>query len=636
MTVRTALALRVCALVVFPLLILGSAAAQNEVPELPVVVTHNNTKCAGDLKDGVLTIHLTFKSGNWHPDADDAPGIPILTVAEESGPPSIPGPMVRVLEGTRVHAYVHNPLTYPMFLHGFHQRPGEAKDVLTVPPDETKEVNFLAGAPGTYFYWATTLQDDPIDSRRPTDTALTGAFIVDGPGAATNDKVMVIGLWYNWFIPEDFDHGFHEILTINGKSFPHTEHLTYTVGDTAHWRVINASVAAHPMHMHGAFFNVDSAGDVEKENIYTPEQRRSVVTEVMLPGRTMAVDWTPLHAGNWIFHCHLVAHMKGELAMSAGEVMNVSHGEHMAHDMGMAGLVVGITVNPRATVVPASFTKPARTLTLVITQASGTSGNRQPIRLELHDGTNVSATAENSELGPPIVLHRDEPTEIRVVNRLAEPTAIHWHGIELESYYDGVPHYGGSLQQATPPIAPGETFVARMTPPRAGTFIYHTHWHDIAQLTGGLYGALIVLEPGQKYEPEHDRVYLVSRSGRRSVANSLLLNGMNKPPEQTMRAGEKYRLRFINITPNDGIEFDLRQAETAARWKWIAKDGADLPASQAKACEAKQRFGPGETYDYELEASATGDLNVAIGQVGSKPEVVMPIRVVSAPVVSRK
>ncbi|MBK8058814.1 MAG: multicopper oxidase domain-containing protein, partial [Gemmatimonadetes bacterium] len=25
---------------------------------------------------------------------------------------------------------------------------------------------------------------------------------------------------------------------------------------------------------------------------------------------------------------------------------------------------------------------------------------------------------------------------ITVVNRLSEPTAVHWHGIELESYYD--------------------------------------------------------------------------------------------------------------------------------------------------------------------------------------------------------
>jgi len=82
-----------------------------------------------------------------------------------------------------------------------------------------------------------------------------------------------------------------------------------------------------------------------------------------------------------------------------------------------------------------------------------------------------------------------------VVNHLQEPTAIHWHGIELDSYSDGVPGFGGTAGSVTPPVAPGGTFTARFTPPRAGTFIYHTHWHNSAQLAGGIYGPLIVLEP---------------------------------------------------------------------------------------------------------------------------------------------
>ena len=54
------------------------------------------------------------------------------------------------------------------------------------------------------------------------------------------------------------------------------------------------------------------------------------------------------------------------------------------------------------------------------------------------------------------------------------------------------------LRDIMPPIAPGASFVAQMTPPRAGTFIYHTHIDDIKQLSSGLYGALIVLPPGEK------------------------------------------------------------------------------------------------------------------------------------------
>ena len=48
--------------------------------------------------------------------------------------------------------------------------------------------------------------------------------------------------------------------------------------------------------------------------------------------------------------------------------------------------------------------------------------------------------------------------------------------------------------QVTPMINPGASFRVRYTPPRAGTFMYHTHLHDQAQLSGGLYGPLIVVK----------------------------------------------------------------------------------------------------------------------------------------------
>ena len=77
--------------------------------------------------------------------------------------------------------------------------------------------------------------------------------------------------------------------------------------------------------------------------------------------------------------------------------------------------------------------------------------------------------------------------------------------MEIESYYDGVAGWTGTSDHPSPAILPGTPFVARMTPPRAGTFIYHTHWHDDVQLVNGVYGPLIVLEKGEQYDPEHDK-----------------------------------------------------------------------------------------------------------------------------------
>ena len=60
---------------------------------------------------------------------------------------------------------------------------------------------------------------------------------------------------------------------------------------------------------------------------------------------------------------------------------------------------------------------------------------------------------------------------------------------------------------------PEQLFVVKFTPPRAGTFIYHTHWHDDAQLAGGLYGPLVVVEPGERYDPETDHIAIIGLSG---------------------------------------------------------------------------------------------------------------------------
>jgi FtsP/CotA-like multicopper oxidase with cupredoxin domain len=211
------------------------------------------------------------------------------------------------------------------------------------------------------------------------------------------------------------------------------------------------------------------------------------------------------------------------------------------------------------------------------------------------------------------VLTRGQPVEIEVVNRSTQPTAIHWHGIELESYYDGVAGWTGTAQQTTPAIQPGESFVARMAPPRAGTFIYHTHWHDRAQLENGLYGPLIVLPPGQKFDPAFDKIFLFSTGGFEPFGNMALINGRPQPLPLPLTAGTKYRFRLINITPNAGrMRVSLRRAGTPVQWRIIAKDGADLPPSAATVQTAELAVAVGETYDFEYEAADPQELALEI------------------------
>jgi FtsP/CotA-like multicopper oxidase with cupredoxin domain len=212
------------------------------------------------------------------------------------------------------------------------------------------------------------------------------------------------------------------------------------------------------------------------------------------------------------------------------------------------------------------------------------------------------------------VLNKDEPTHIAIINRSKVETSVHWHGIELESYFDGVPGWGGDSRRVTPPIKPGETFVAEMTPPRAGTFMYHTHWHDSVQLSSGMYGPLIVLPPGEKYDPTTERMVLISaRPLAPGITNPFLINGSATPAPLQMLVGTTYRIRFINVTPN-AVNYLVRlvSGDQPVEWRNIAKDGADLPLQQIVNTKEPLSIAVGETRDFEFRPTAPGDLRVEL------------------------
>jgi FtsP/CotA-like multicopper oxidase with cupredoxin domain len=210
--------------------------------------------------------------------------------------------------------------------------------------------------------------------------------------------------------------------------------------------------------------------------------------------------------------------------------------------------------------------------------------------------------------GPPIVLTRGEPVRITVVNRLAEPTSIHWHGIELESWFDGVSGWSGAPGRTAPHIAAGDSFDVRFTPPRAGTFIYHSHFEEKRQLSSGMYGPLIVLEPGASYDAERDRSWVLAQGGPAPNA-PVVLNGDPKPVID-LEAGRRYRIRLININPSVPLTVSLLEDSVPVSWHPIAKDGADLPPAHAQARQATLTLGVGEAYDFQLVAERPRELRL--------------------------
>ena len=586
----------------------------------PTASANYNRIPAGTLRNGVLTLRLEMRPAVWYPEEDGKAHLIVSAFAEEGHGPQIPGPLVRVRVGTEISATIRNLLDHAIYVHGLAPRTdakakasavadptttSDAADTLEISPGAVREVRFNSGAAGTYYYWASNDRQSLLMRTGP-DSMLSGAFLVDPPGAHSDDRVFVINTW----VPVG-GNAFNTLPTINGKSWPHTERFTLHVGEPVHWRWINTSDSDHAMHLHGFYFQVNGIGDQDHFLTYNASELQTVVTEEMLPGATFTMNWAPERSGHWLMHCHMTFHMMQPESLAGYPTATA----YAPENAGMGGLVLGIDVLPLAhtetthnpsTNAAAHFHK----FRLLVRERPATMRSFAGFGYDLTEAGRDTPPNAIPPVGNPIVLTRGEPAEIEVVNQLKEPTTVHWHGIELESSYDGVPDWSGTATQTTPPIAPGSSFVACMTPPRAGTFIYHSHWHEQKQLGEGLTGPIVVLEPGAKFNPDTDKIFLFSRDGVESN-EPLLMNGSPQPAPMALTVGTTYRFRFINITPVDSdLTYSLVDAAGApVSWRAIAKDGMDLPPGQALVKKTNgDTITVGETRDYAFVPEKLGGL----------------------------
>ena len=115
----------------------------------------------------------------------------------------------------------------------------------------------------------------------------------------------------------------------------------------------------------------------------------------------------------------------------------------------------------------------------------------------------MATTINGSIPGPTLRCREGDTVTIRVTNRMAVSTSIHWHGIILPFQMDGVP--GISFAG----IPPGETFTYRFEVNQSGTYWYHSH--SGFQEQTGMYGAIVV-EPAAGESIRADRDYVVQLS----------------------------------------------------------------------------------------------------------------------------
>ena len=577
------------------------------------MVPNDNRTSAGTLRDGVLSLELRAAVGVWQPGAETGPTLTVQAFGQGSAPLSAPAPLIRVPEGTQIQVSVRNELSDPLRVSGLCDR-AAACAPLDVPPGETRELKFASGPAGTYHYWATTT-GMPQQFRGRERHAALRRIHRRSPGAAPGaDRVFVITEWTSvtraqlMEILKEDDPGpaFLKLrpdvgFTINGLAWPHTERLRYQLADSVKWRIINLSTQVHPMHLHGFYFDVESLGDGPRPQVRgrsAPPRRHAADAA----GSTMTMAWKPERAGNWLFHCHVMTHVSPSLHVDGSTKAHAGHGTRSRavdgddrHGARRHGRRTG--VERHRDVVPRMLPAP-RKLTLLMRREAARFGDSAAFGIRRRRGCAAHKPAAAIP-GPTLALTRGEPVEITLVNELPEATAIHWHGMELESYYDGVHGWSGAGTRVTPMIEPGASFVVRFTPPTTGTFMYHTHLHDRVQLTSGLYGAMIVLDPGEILDETTDHVLVIGRGGPQPDSPVVLNN--ERALQSVWKAGTRHRVRLINITPDDIVSVAVLGGDAPVMWRPLTKDGAPVPSDSRSPVAARQVIGVGETYDFEIE-----------------------------------
>ena len=118
-------------------------------------------------------------------------------------------------------------------------------------------------------------------------------------------------------------------------------------------------------------------------------------------------------------------------------------------------------------------------------------------------GVPTAAIGINGSIpGPEIRYTEGDTFRTLINNRLDTPTTLHWHGMVVPNFMDGVP---GVTQY---PLQPGHSVFIEYPIRQAGTYWYHSHFG--LQEQQGLSGPLVIEEKRPDHDYDHDATVFLS------------------------------------------------------------------------------------------------------------------------------
>ena len=257
-------------------------------------------------------------------------------------------------------------------------------------------------------------------------------------------------------------------------------------------------------------------------------------------------------------------------------------------------------------------------------------------------GSPMDATLANGTLpGPEIRYREGDSFRVLVNNRLQVPTTLHWHGMIVPNYMDGVP---GITQY---PIAPGDSILYEYPLRQSGTYWYHSHYEFQEQT--GLSGPLIVEARDEPHSYDHDAVIFMSDwlgqsphgiipqiRGEQAATNAIklpasggytlpdgksfnvdvnypgyLINGRSNQDPWTLqvRQGDRVRLRLINGSTATFFRFALDGHEM----QLIAADGQSVEPTDVSDLV----IATAERYDVLVTVKKSGSFTLHAAALGT-------------------
>ncbi len=268
-------------------------------------------------------------------------------------------------------------------------------------------------------------------------------------------------------------------------------------------------------------------------------------------------------------------------------------------------------------------------LTARFTEARIATGGTTP-RLMTYD---LSGTA-GSGVPPVLRMRKGEPYAARLINRLDEPTTVHWHGLRIVNAMDGVP------EMTQPYVYPGEGFDYLFTPPDAGTFWYHPHCNTLMQMGSGLTGVIVVENPK---DPAFDAEIVLNLRDWRLNASGAFIAPFK--PRDAARGGTYGTVRTANWqrepvydAPAGGLVRVRIAATDVTRIYSIGLEGAAAKVIALDGNPVEMPFaldrldiGPGQRVDLALRMPENEESRATLDNSrGSSPWTIATFRAVGA------